>query len=106
MDDTNTLPGFGIHRGTGFHITYENGCTASVQFGEGNYCDNRYDGKTGAGCATAEVAAWDADNNWITNLDGDETGTNEGGRTVSIIGWLKPAEVLRFLNAVAAYTPE
>lgn len=26
----------------GFHITFENGLEASVQWGAGNYCDNRF----------------------------------------------------------------
>ena len=33
-------PGFSITRGKGFHISFENGWTVSVQFGHGNYSDN------------------------------------------------------------------
>ena len=32
---------FEICMGKGFHITYKNGYTVSVQFGGGNYCTNR-----------------------------------------------------------------
>ena len=42
----------------GFQMTFNNGCTISVQFSKGNYCD---EGET-----TAEVAAWNRDNNWMT----------------------------------------
>jgi hypothetical protein len=32
---------FAITSHKGFQITFENGCTISVQFGPGNYCQNR-----------------------------------------------------------------
>lgn len=32
--------GFKITQGKGFHITFQNGYTVSVQFGFGSYCDN------------------------------------------------------------------
>ena len=41
----------------GFQMTFENGCTISVQFGKHTYSD--------AGETTAEVAAWDNKNNWL-----------------------------------------
>jgi hypothetical protein len=41
----------------GFQMTFQNGCTISVQFNGRNYCD---EGKT-----TAEVAVWDKDDNWF-----------------------------------------
>ena len=41
----------------GFQMTFENGCTISVQFGKHNYSD---EGET-----TAEVAAWDTEGNWL-----------------------------------------
>ena len=40
----------------GFHMTFANGCTISVQFCKYNYSDQ--------GETTAEVAVWDKDNNW------------------------------------------
>lgn len=57
--------GFRITDKKGFHITYENGYTVSVQFGPGNYCDN-YDRDIGRdeercgreGSSTAECAVW------------------------------------------------
>jgi hypothetical protein len=66
----------------GFHITFENGYTISVQFGKGNYSDQ---GKT-----TAEVAAWDPDGEWVKLSDTDE-----------IIGWCTPNEVLEIMNQIA-----
>ena len=41
----------------GFQMTFENGCTISVQFGKHTYSD--------AGETTAEVAAWDNQGNWL-----------------------------------------
>lgn len=41
----------------GFQMTFENGCTISVQFGKHTFSD--------AGKTTAEVAAWDNEGNWL-----------------------------------------
>jgi len=72
----NTL-GFAICRGRGFHITFKNGVTVSVQFGPGNYCEH-YNGdwrelekeksRRRWECFDAEVAIWDnrEEDNWIT----------------------------------------
>ncbi len=94
--------GFALFRNTGFHITFENGCTVSVQFGPTHYCDNRsfdiedlkdlYKGDSKP-CANAEIAAWDKNGNWIKKEDwGDD-----------VEGWQTPAQVLEFMNYVAAY---
>lgn len=54
----------------GFHMTFANGNTISVQFGYGNYCENynadfnkllkKEDWKS----KDAEVATWDKEGNW------------------------------------------
>jgi hypothetical protein len=41
----------------GFQMTFENGCTISVQFSKYTYSDQ--------GETTAEVAAWDNKGNWL-----------------------------------------
>jgi hypothetical protein len=41
----------------GFQMTFDNKCTISVQFNGRSYCD--------AGKTTAEVAAWNNDNDWM-----------------------------------------
>jgi len=88
-----------ITSGKGFHITFANGWTVSVQFAGGNYCENRDDpigherdewpasGKKG--CRDAEVAAWGPDGEMIRL--GDDT----------VRGWQSPADVLALLNAAA-----
>lgn len=76
----------------GFFITFANGWTASVQFGLGNYCENR-DGLH-KHSATAEIAAW----------GGEKEVWHIFGRKKSddcVRGWCKPDEVLKFLNMVS-----
>ena len=51
MDDMKT------EVAAGFQMTFENGNTISVQFGFGNYCENRHESKMK--CPNAEVAIWD-----------------------------------------------
>jgi hypothetical protein len=87
-----------ITGGKGFALTFANGWTASVQFGTGNYCDNRslslYSGSADvrageAGSANAEIAAWDADGKWY----------DFGSDTVK--GWVSADEVATFLAEIA-----
>ena len=91
----DSTPGFAVSGRKGFHVTFENGCTVSVQFGGGNYCDNR-DQPIGDSkvphSRTAEMAAWDARGSWVhpDGWDGD------------VAGWQSPAQVLKFMNWVAA----
>ena len=47
----------------GFQMTFENGCTISVQFGKHTYSDQ--------GQTTAEVAAWDNKGTWFM-FDGEK----------------------------------
>lgn len=90
--------GFVITRHRGFHITFENGWTASVQWGPGNYCDNYdvmdFDAPRNASASwessTAEVAAWPPSGDFVAFDSGD-----------IVMGRLTPAEVLSFLNEIA-----
>lgn len=66
----------------GFHITFENGYTVSVQFGKGNYSDQ--------GETTAEVAAWGPDRKWVKLSEYDD-----------VKGWCTPNEVLEIMNQIA-----
>jgi len=71
---TETIDGFKITDGKGFHMTFKNGVTVSVQFGVGNYCSNHNEltllGKekeySSWSSHTAEVGIWDKNNKWIT----------------------------------------
>ena len=78
---------------SGYHITFANGYTASVQWGSGNYCDN-YNAPYGSNptsSATAEVAYW---------KDGPMLEIPEAGDTVN--GHLSANEVLAFLTFVSS----
>jgi len=93
---------FKITNGKGFHITFKNGYTVSVQLGYGNYCDNKsYDelqsgetysdaeimaGKTG--CNNAEIAIWGPDKEMIEFPGWGDT----------VKGYCSPDEVLTYLN--------
>lgn len=89
------MSGFRITSGRGFHITFENGWTVSVQFGPGNYCENRRmqvgedDARAGKqGSMDAETAVWGPDGEMVTR-EGD-------GDTVR--GWQSPERVLELLT--------
>lgn len=90
-------------RRKGFHMTFENGMTASVQWGAGNYCDNSFPEDMDFSCSkdaqsdTAEVAVI-YKGNLIDFIDEfiPEDCTSDG--TVS--GYLSPEDVLYFLNKV------
>lgn len=81
-----------ITSGKGFKLTFENGVTISVQFGLGNYCENRSfnlyfdewaerEREAGErGCENAEIAIWRGDD-WY----------NFGTDTVK--GWVSPNEI-------------
>ena len=86
---------FRITSKKGFHITFENDYTVSVQFGPGNYCDhyNRNIGEDEARCGedgstTAECAVWGEDGEML-----DYGGITSGG----VSNRSTPAEVLTLL---------
>lgn len=84
----------------GFHVTFENGWTVSVQFGPGNYCDN-YDLRIGEedeeagkrGSLVAECAVSQGGSGLYAHpmFDGDTVG-----------GRMTPAQVLELMNWAAA----
>lgn len=86
----------------GFHITFENGLSASVQWGAGNYCDNHFPKDWDFSCSkdaesdTAEVAVFYNDE----FIDANQFVTDEhiGGDTV--VGYLTPEQVVNFLMNV------
>lgn len=111
---------FRIIDGKGFHITFENGVTVSVQFGWGNYCRNYphniefektgkilYSNKDGGyltelnaqmgmeGSPNAEIAIFKENGDWLTEK------FKKGGD--SVIGYCTPKEVLEALNWAAKY---
>ena len=83
----------------GSNMTFANGITASVQWGAGNYCDNHFSKDFSfskeASSNTAEVAAWNENDEWVTNKFCDTCD--------DVAGYLSPDEVLQFLNSCANY---
>jgi hypothetical protein len=65
----------------GFHMTFKNGYTMSVQFGKNNYSDG--------GETTAEIAAW-GPGGWVKLSEHDD-----------VRGWCSPDEVLEVMNQIA-----
>jgi hypothetical protein len=90
---------FQVTDNKGFHMEFANGFKASVQWGRGNYCDNKFHpghwGEEVPPSRDAEVAAFDPEGNMIDMPHGDQ-----------VQGYLSANEVLRFLNAVAALSFE
>lgn len=95
-------PGFDIVGGKGFHITFKNNHTISVQFGGGMHCHNQHAGPGYRGhCPDAEVATWGPDGTWSTSevwskvfnkdLDGDAT-----------VGYISPNDVAAVIAYLAA----
>jgi hypothetical protein len=104
---------FSITGARGFHMTFPNDWTVSVQWGPGNYCDNRdleidgprYMAPVDAAMrhgswdsTTAEVAAWpgrgDDQDKWYS-FDGD-----------TVKGYMTASEVLAFMTTIAALPPK
>ena len=91
--------GFKITQGKGFHITFQNGYTVSVQFGAGNYCKGSgnpdlynkrvYQEQVNIESPDAEVAVWKDGGDFI---DLPQFGIDQVG------GWKSPEEVLEILN--------
>ena len=85
---------FEITMNKGFHMKFANGFAVSVQWGVGNYCDNKWaPGRFGdavPACPDAEVAAFDPEGNMIDLATGDQ-----------VVGYLNANEVLAFMTAVA-----
>lgn len=85
---------FRITGNKGFHITFDNGYTVSIQFGAGNYCDNYnsrdYSPKEGMQSSTAEIAYWKKDSAMIEFEDSNDT----------VKGYQTVKDVMEFLNQV------
>jgi hypothetical protein len=87
------MTGFTITDGKGFHITFANGWTVSVQFGGGNYCEHYrapFDEPDDIHRSKdAEISVFKPDGSW-TNLAGSE-----------VYGYATPEQVALLLAAVA-----
>lgn len=86
----------------GFKMTFENGLTASVQWGAGNYCENRNTGDmyftTDAASDTAEVAVIDRFDRFLNANDFVPEECSDG--MDNVVGWLTADQVVEFLHNV------
>lgn len=87
---------FRITNGKGFHLTFANGYTASVQFGPGNYCDNRCDFSNEVAYMEGRIANTDSPNAEFLAWDA------KGKDTMLAKGWLNAEQILALLNETAA----
>lgn len=105
------MTGFKIINSKGFHITFKNKITVSVQFGSLNYCENyphnevpeislneswSRENKIFAerGTKDAEVAIMDKSGNFITQ----KYLKSIGEKSDDVIGFQTPAQVLEIMN--------
>ena len=93
----------------GFHITFENGMTASVQWGAGNYCDNHFPDNTDDFYCKRDMQSNTAEVAVIYNgelIDFLEEFVPENFYTDGMVaGYLTPEDVLYFLNKVKEFDP-
>lgn len=99
------MTGFKITGNKGFHITFSNGVTVSVQFGVGNYCQHHNNSFDLMGTKKdnyrwesldAEIAIWLRNGNWITR-EFKDNGDN-------VLGWQSSEQVLEALNWAKNHT--
>jgi len=87
--------------GSGFHITFDNGNTVSVQWGYYNMCSKRNDLPLAADdpsveedmstpSPNAEIAAWDSKGQWYSFGDDD------------VRGWVTPEDIVSFMGFVSS----
>lgn len=75
---------------SGFQMIFDNGNTISVQFGCGNYCNNRAESQKS--CKNAEIAIWNSAGDWH----------DFGSDTVK--GYCNADEVAKWINFAATTT--
>ena len=84
----------------GFHIEFENGLSASVQWGRGNYCDNHFNDKLDfrgtipAESNNAEVAVFGVSGEFLAIEQFLPNGCSSDD---TVAGWLTPDQIVDFL---------
>lgn len=77
---------------TGFHITFNNGFIVSVQWGFGNYCENRRN-MNELTSKDAEIAVFAPAGGFVPLMD--------DGYVDDVAGWVTPDQVKDLMNIVA-----
>jgi len=88
----------------GFQMTFKNGLTISVCFGNGNYCEYRNRRAELGGCVDAEVMVWDAEGKGLF-ADGGSEFDDDGNCIIpnADVGWKSTDDVARMISAVAGF---
>jgi len=92
--------GFVSTRRSGFHMTFPNNLTVSVQWGAGTYSDNHYPEDMDFTCSkdatsdTAEVAVMDSHGEFIDPQQFFDYEINSDGE---VVGYLDPSQVVELL---------
>lgn len=84
-----------ITRGKGFHMTFPNGWTASIQFGPGNYCEHYND--VFDTTLTKMIESYDAEV-WAWSEHNKKQYPEDGPA-----GYYNTIQVLKFLNKVSKF---
>lgn len=92
------MKNFECTQGKGFRITFSNGLTASVQWGNGNFCDNRFEHDHCDSANYAEVAVLSCNGTEFQNANMFvPEGCVDFG---DVCGYLTPEQVVEFLMNV------
>ena len=86
--------------GNGFHITFKNGVTVSVQFARGMYCDNRDDDVLGYGNENHPSYGKEckSDNAEVMILSGEGVTLPEHKYTEDVMSCVTPEELVDILK--------
>ncbi len=117
---TSTNSQFVSTRNHGFQMTFDNGITISVQFGQGNYCERKnlqgsYRGDMDAATPiimseNAEIAIWHKDSDTWFQFESDQVKgwvtTNEVAEWISIIKHARDLAHLRNIAIIAGLLVE
>lgn len=94
---------FSSNTGNGFHMTFDNGYTISVQWGYGSYCENQYRHDIGFNdpCKAehAEIAVIDTRSKEFVDPS-DYMGVDYDGGD-DVVGWVTADEVAAIIYHVA-----
>jgi hypothetical protein len=75
----------------GFHMTFSNGATVSVQFSKTTYCDG--------GLETAEVAVWDKNDYWyVLDENNNHMSLIQVEYASDVIGYCTPEMVASIMD--------
>lgn len=95
----------------GFSMTFANHLTISVQWGSGNYCDNKDYTKSLIDdrknihnqCTNAEIAIWDKDDNWFDFGDDTVNGYMTTNQVAMWIEMVSSADDIEHLQSIVKH---